>query len=51
MRKRMDYPELKRRVREQADAFGATVIVIEDKASGTQLIQELISEGLHTAKR
>ena len=50
-RKRMVYPELKRRVREQADAFKASVILIEDKASGTQLIQELISEGLHTVKR
>jgi predicted phage terminase large subunit-like protein len=51
MRNRMEYPELKRRVREQADAFGATVVVIEDKASGTQLIQDLISEGLHMVKR
>ena len=50
-RKRMEYPELKRRVREQADAFKATVVLIEDKASGTQLIQELISEGLHSVKR
>jgi len=51
VRKRMEYPELKRREREQARAFGATVVLIEDKASGTQLIQELISEGLYTVKR
>jgi predicted phage terminase large subunit-like protein len=44
-RKRLDYPELKRTVREQRIAFGALNVIIEDKASGTQLIQELISEG------
>jgi predicted phage terminase large subunit-like protein len=47
----MGYPELKRRVREQADAFAATVVVIEDKASGTQLIQDLIAEGLYAVTR
>jgi phage terminase large subunit-like protein len=40
-RKRMDYPSLKRAVREQWQAFDAKMILIEDKASGTQLIQEL----------
>jgi phage terminase large subunit-like protein len=44
-RKRVNYPELKRAVREQAEAFGAKTILVEDKASGTQLIQELVSEG------
>jgi predicted phage terminase large subunit-like protein len=43
----MEYPELKRAVREQCQAFAANVVLIEDKASGTQLIQELIQEGLH----
>jgi predicted phage terminase large subunit-like protein len=51
IRKRLGYPELKRTVREQAGAFNAQTIVIEDKASGTQLIQELIDEGLHAIKR
>ncbi len=51
LRKRMDYPDLKRRVREQAEAFQATVILIEDKASGTQLIQELIAQGMYSIKR
>ena len=46
-RRRLGYPELKRSVREQADAFSPQTILIEDKASGTQLIQELISEGMH----
>ncbi len=50
-RKRLGYPELKRAVREQADAFGATTILIEDKASGTQLIQELVSEGMHAINK
>ena len=46
-RKRLGYPELKRAVREQAEAFSPQTILIEDKASGTQLIQELVSEGMH----
>src|SRR5271166_4217450 len=51
LRKRMEYPELKRAVREQCQAFEASVVLIEDKASGTQLIQELIQEGLHAVTR
>ena len=47
----MDYPELKRAVRDQAERFQPTNILIEDKASGTQLIQELISEGMHAVKK
>jgi predicted phage terminase large subunit-like protein len=39
---------LKRAVREQADAFEAKTILIEDKVPGTQLIQELSREGMHT---
>jgi predicted phage terminase large subunit-like protein len=50
LRKRLDYPALKRAVREQAEAFSPQTILIEDKASGTQLIQELISEGVHAIK-
>jgi hypothetical protein len=44
LRKRMGYPDLKRAVRDQAEAFKPTIILIEDKASGIQLIQELIEE-------
>jgi phage terminase large subunit-like protein len=47
----MEYPELNRAVREQCEAFGATVVLIEDKASGTQLIQELVRDGLHAVTR
>jgi predicted phage terminase large subunit-like protein len=51
LRRRMDYPELKRAVRAQAEAHKATVVLIEDRASGTQLIQEGIAEGVHAIKR
>jgi predicted phage terminase large subunit-like protein len=51
LRKRMEYPELKRAVREQCEAFEASVVLIEDKASGTQLIQELVEQGLHAVTR
>jgi len=44
-RKKIDYPTLKRGVIEQAGLWGARAVVIEDKASGTQLIQELAYEG------
>jgi len=47
LRRRMEYPELKRAVRAQYERFRPTVVLIEDKASGTQLIQELIAEGLY----
>ena len=51
LRRRMEYPELKRAVREQYERFAPSVVLIEDKASGTQLIQELIAEGLHAVTR
>jgi len=51
LRRRMEYPELKRAVCEQCAAFAAEVVLIEDKASGTQLIQELVAEGLHAVTR
>lgn len=41
LRRRMDYPELKRTVIAHAQYWKATGVVIEDKASGTQLIQDL----------
>jgi len=46
-RRRLDYPALKRAVREQQSQFGATVVLIEDKASGTPLIQDLSADGCH----
>jgi predicted phage terminase large subunit-like protein len=47
----MEYPELKREVRAQYERFRPSVVLIEDKASGTQLIQELIHEGLYAVTR
>ncbi len=46
LRRRMDYPTLKREVVRLAAQYKATTVLIEDKASGTQLIQELRGEGL-----
>ena len=51
LRKRLEYPALKRAVREQQRLFDANVVLIEDKASGTQLIQELITDGCHSVTR
>ena len=51
LRKRLEYPALKRAVREQQSLFNADVVLIEDKASGTQLIQELITDGFHRVTR
>jgi predicted phage terminase large subunit-like protein len=51
LRRRMEYPDLKRAVREQHERFRPSVVLIEDKASGIQLIQELIGEGLHAVTR
>ena len=50
LRKRLDYPGLKRAVIDQAQAFRPIEILIEDKSSGTQLIQELIHEGIYAVK-
>jgi predicted phage terminase large subunit-like protein len=50
-RKRLEYPALKRAVCEQQNLFNATVVLIEDKASGTQLIQELIADGCRPVTR
>ena len=44
-------PDGKRAVREQQSRFNATEVLIEDKASGTQLIQELISDGCYGVTR
>ncbi len=50
-RRRLEYPALKRAVREQLSLFGANKVLIEDKASGTQLIQELIADGCYGVTR
>jgi len=51
LRKKLSYPELKRAVVEQNALFRPQTIVIEDRASGTQVIQDLIEAGLsHIAR-
>lgn len=44
-RARLEYPELKRKIREQAQELRAGIVLIEDAASGIQLLQELQREG------
>jgi predicted phage terminase large subunit-like protein len=44
LRERLNYPDLKRKAVELAKRFNPSTILIEDKASGTQLIQELRAE-------
>ena len=51
LRRRIEYPELKREVRAHYERFKPSIVLIEDKASGTQLIQELIAEGLYAVTR
>jgi predicted phage terminase large subunit-like protein len=50
-RRRLEYPALNRAMRERQSLFNAKVVLIEHKASGTQLIQELIAEGCHGVTR
>jgi predicted phage terminase large subunit-like protein len=45
-RQRLNYPDLKRKVKALAYLHGVNSILIEDKASGTQLIQDLQAEHL-----
>jgi predicted phage terminase large subunit-like protein len=51
LRQRLEYPALKRAVHEQQNLYRATEVLIEDKASGTQLIQELIADGCYGVTR
>jgi predicted phage terminase large subunit-like protein len=51
LRKKLSFPDLKRAVVEQDRLFRPEVILVEDKASGTQLIQDLIEAGLSGVTR
>ena len=51
VRKRLNFPDLKRMIREQYAAFKPTTILIEDKSSGIALIQELLHDGLYCIKK
>lgn len=45
-RKRLEYPDLKRAVGSKSRQFRPSHILIEDRASGTQLLQELRRDGI-----
>ena len=47
LRQRLSYPDLRRTVKQHAIRFRARNIIIEDKASGTQLIQDLREDGVY----
>lgn len=49
-RQKLNFPDLKRAVCSLAEQFRPQTILIEDKASGTQLIQELRTAGLFGIK-
>jgi predicted phage terminase large subunit-like protein len=51
LRLRLEYPELRRLVKSHAEFFHADDILIEDKASGTQLIQDLRADGVDSVRR
>ena len=44
LREKLDYPRLKRRVLEDAFRHEANTVLIEDKGSGTSLIQDICQE-------
>ena len=46
-RKRLEYPDLKRAVREQAVIHRPSLILVEEKSSGAALLQELKREDLY----
>lgn len=50
-RKRLEFPDLKRSVVQMAAEHKASTTLIEDKASGTQLIQDLVREGVYGLTR
>jgi predicted phage terminase large subunit-like protein len=49
-RQRLDFPDLKRAIHEQARRHNATIVLIEDKASGIQLLQELRADSFSLAR-
>jgi len=50
LRKKLEYPDLKKLTKELKAQWRPTKILIEDKASGTQLIQELRQEGVYAVQ-
>lgn len=50
LRARMAFPDLKRAIKDMQVKHKAEVVLIEDKASGTQLAQELVYYGMYQVK-
>ena len=46
-RKRLNYPDLKRAVLQLAKEYSVNEVLIEDRASGTQLLQDLRADGCY----
>jgi predicted phage terminase large subunit-like protein len=46
-REHLDYPALRRAVKAHAERWRADIVLIEDKASGTQLIQDLQEDAVY----
>ena len=51
MRKKLSYPDFERPFHKESRLFNPPAILIEDKASGTQLIQQLIEAGFAKVTR
>ena len=51
LRRRVGYLDLKICVKSQAQMFGPKVLLVEDKASGTQLIEDLVADGVQGVVR
>jgi predicted phage terminase large subunit-like protein len=49
-RQKLDFPALKRAIRELANHYQAKIVLIEDKASGTSLLQELRADNFSIAQ-
>jgi len=50
LRERLDYPSLKKTIINNALNFKPNAVIVEDKASGQQIIQELTNNGLNIIK-
>lgn len=50
LRRRLEYPDLRRSVKELAGKHSPNAVVIEDKGSGTQLLQDLRVDGVFRLK-
>jgi predicted phage terminase large subunit-like protein len=50
VRERLEFPALKQRVVDEADRWGAQIVLIEDKGSGMSLLQELQSTGFYRGR-